>query len=269
MTNTKTPSARRFTNKRVFVSGGSQGIGEAISLAFAREGARVAINGRKKDKLDDLLPRLPKVTAGPHIECVGDVSDEQSVIDAIDKAFQEFGGLDVLICNAGIQIQSPSESISLADFGKVLSVNVTGVMLCVREVLRHWVKDGTKGSIVINSSVHQIIPKPGFLGYSASKGAIGNMVRTWALEYASRNIRVNAVSPGAIVTPMNDAWVKDPEKYKAISEHIPMRRPGESSEIAEPTLFLASDQASYITGQTLFIDGGMTLYADFEKNRTS
>ncbi len=262
-------NTQRFAGKRVFVSGGSQGIGEAISLAFAREGARVAINGRKKDKLDELLPRLPKVEAGPHIECVADVSQEDAIIEAIDKTFRELSGLDVLICNAGIQVQSPSESLSLADFEKVLSVNVTGVMLCAREVLRHWVKDGTKGSIVINSSVHQIIPKPGFLGYSASKGAIGNMVRTWALEYASRGIRVNAVAPGAIVTPINDAWVKDPKKYKAVSEHIPMRRPGESDEIAEPTLFLASDQASYVTGQTLYIDGGMTLYADFEKNWTS
>ncbi|GBR06660.1 glucose 1-dehydrogenase [Acetobacter oeni] len=265
---TSTPS-QRFAGKRVFVSGGSQGIGEAISLAFAREGARVAINGRKKEKLDALLPRLAKVAAGPHIACAGDVSDETAVTEAIDKAFQDLGGLDILVCNAGIQIKSPSEAISLADFEKVLSVNVTGVMLCVREVLKHWVRNGTKGNIVVDSSVHQIIPKPAFLGYSASKGAIGNMVRTWALEYASRGIRVNAVAPGAIVTPINDSWIHDPEKYKAVSEHIPMRRPGQPDEIAEPTLFLASDQASYITGQTLFIDGGMTLYADFEKNWAS
>lgn len=259
-------STKRFAGKKVFVSGGSQGIGEAISLAFAQEGARVAVNGRKKEKLDEFLPSLPPVPEGAHLACPADVSDEKAVCSAVAQAFREFGGLDILVCNAGILMESPSEDIPLEDFMKVMNVNVTGVMLCVREVLRHWVKDGTKGSIVINSSVHQLIPKPAFLGYSASKGAVGNMVRTWALEYASRGIRVNGVAPGAILTPMNDGWANDPDKYKAVSSHIPMGRPGESDEIAEPVLFLASDQASYITGQTLYIDGGLTLYADFTKN---
>lgn len=263
------PSRQRFAGKRVFISGGSQGIGEAIATAFAREGARVAINARKKEKLDDTLSRLPPVDGGPHVACVADVSDEKALGAAIDKAFTTLGGLDILVCNAGIQFNTPSEDITADEFLKVMNVNVTGVMFCVRDVVKRWLADGTAGSIVINSSVHQIIPKPGFLSYSASKGAIGNMVRTWALEYASRNIRVNAVAPGAIVTPINEDWVSDPEKYKAVCAHIPMGRPGKSEEIAAPTLFLASEDATYMTGQTLFIDGGLTLYADFAKNWSS
>lgn len=264
-----TLSSRQFENKRVFISGGSQGIGQALSHAFAREGARVAVNGRHKEKLDAFLPTLPAVSSGLHLSSPADVADEQSVINAIDQTFHEFGGLDVLVCNAGILSESPSEDVTYEDFMKVMNVNVTGVMFCVREVLKRWLNNCTKGSIVINSSVHQIIPKPAFLAYSASKGAVGNMVRTWGLEYASRGIRVNGVAPGAILTPMNDAWMNDPEKYEAVSSHIPMGRPGKPEEIAEPVLFLASDLASYITGQTLYIDGGLTLYADFAKNWSS
>ncbi|NHN91166.1 SDR family NAD(P)-dependent oxidoreductase [Acetobacter sicerae] len=264
-----TPAAKHFENKKVFVSGGSQGIGQAISHAFAREGARVAVNGRHKEKLDAFLPSLPTVSSGPHLSCPADVVDEQAVIDAIDQAFREFGDLDVLVCNAGILSESPSEDVTHDDFMKVMNVNVTGVMFCVREVLKRWLSTGKKGSIIINSSVHQIIPKPAFLAYSASKGAVGNMVKTWGLEYAARGIRVNGVAPGAILTPMNDTWANDPEKYEAVSSHIPMGRPGEPDEIAEPVLFLASEKASYITGQTLYIDGGLTLYADFSKNWSS
>ncbi|MCH4090002.1 SDR family NAD(P)-dependent oxidoreductase [Acetobacter sp.] len=263
------PYEKQFENRKVFVSGGTQGIGEAIARAFARQGARVAVNGRNRDKLAAFLPTLPAVTSGPHLSCPADVASEEEVISAIDRVFREFGGLDVLVCNAGILSESPSEDVTHDDFMNVMNVNVTGVMFCVREVLKRWLNTGFRGSIVINSSVHQIIPKPAFLAYSASKGAVGNMIRTWGLEYASRGIRINGVAPGAIITPMNDAWVNDPGKYRAVSSHIPMKRPGKADEIAEPVLFLASEKASYITGQTLYVDGGLTLYADFAENWSS
>jgi len=179
------------------------------------------------------------------------------------------GGLDVLVCNAGYQIASPSEDIKLEDFEGVMAVNVTGVMLPCREAIKYWLENGIQGAIIVNSSVHQIIPKPHYLGYSASKGAVGNIVRTLALEYASRGIRVNAVAPGAIVTPINMSWINDPVQYKNVSDHIPMKRPGEGREIADAVTFLAAEDSTYITGQTLYVDGGLTLYGDFEKNWSS
>lgn len=259
----------RFKGQKILVTGASQGIGEAIALYFASEGARVALNGRKEDKLVAVRDKLPKVPEGAHIIAAGDISDEKTVKALVTKSVNEMGGLDILICNAGYQIPAPSEDIRLDDFAGVLSVNVTGVMLPCREVLNYWLKNKIKGRIVVNSSVHQIIPKPGYLGYSASKGAVGNIVRTLALEYASRGIRVNAVAPGAIVTPINESWVNDPEQYAAVASHIPMKRPGESEEIAASVAFLSAEESSYITGQTLYVDGGLTLFGDFEKNWSS
>lgn len=259
----------RFKGKKILITGASQGIGEAIALYFAQSGAQVALNGRKEEKLLEVRAKLPQPENGAHVIATGDISKEEDVNRLVDHAITEMGGLDVLVCNAGYQIPSPSEEISLDDFNGVLSVNVAGVMLPCRAVLRYWLKHHIHGTIIVNSSVHQIIPKPGYLGYSASKGAVGNIVKTLALEYASRHIRVNAVAPGAIVTPINDSWVNDPEQYKAVANHIPMKRPGESSEIASVVAFLASDESSYITGQTFYVDGGLTLYGDFEKNWSS
>lgn len=264
-----TTSSKRFAGQKVLITGASQGIGEAAAQYFARHGAQVAINGRKEDKLRTVLETLPKVAGGEHVIAAGDISSEEAVENVFQKSIEGMGGLDILICNAGYQIPSPSEDVKLADFEGVMAVNVTGVMLCCRAALRYWLKTGVKGRTVVNSSVHQLIPKPHYLGYSASKGAVGNIVRTLALEYASRGIRFNIVAPGAIVTPINDAWVNDPKQYEAVASHIPMKRPGNSDEIATAMGFLASEESSYITGQTLYVDGGLTLYGDFEHNWSS
>jgi len=259
----------RFASKTVLVTGASQGIGESIATRFASEGARVALNGRKEDKLREVLGKMPKVAAGDHPIAVGDMAQEADVDRVMRESIETMNGLDVLVCNAGFQISCPSEDISLKDFNAVMAVNVTGVVLCARAALKYWRENDKTGTIIVNSSVHQQIPKPHYLGYSASKGAVGNIVRTLALEYARHGIRVNAVAPGAIVTPINDSWVKDPKQYEAVASHIPMKRPGESREISDAVTFLASEEASYITGQTIFVDGGMTLYADFENNWSS
>ncbi|UMM63286.1 SDR family oxidoreductase [Aristophania vespae] len=259
----------RFKGQKVLITGSSQGIGEAIAHFFAKEGARVALNARQEDKLLALRKKLAKVPEGEHVIAAGDISKEKDVEALFAKAIKELGGLDIIINNAGFLINAPSDEMTLSDFESVMAVNVTGVMLSSRYALQYWLKHNVKGRIVVTSSVHETIPKPGYLGYSASKGAVGNMVRTLALEYASRGIRVNSVAPGAIVTPMNDAWTKDPEQYKAVSDHIPMKRPGNSDEIAAAVAFLASEESSYITGQTLYVDGGLTLYGDFEKNWSS
>ncbi|GBQ86004.1 NAD/NADP-dependent glucose 1-dehydrogenase [Gluconacetobacter johannae DSM 13595] len=259
----------RFAGRRVFLTGGGQGIGAATARAFACEGARIALNDLSPETLRQTMAGLPPVGAGPHLARPGDIAREETVDDLVGTAIAEMGGLDIVVCNAGIQIPSPSEAVTTEDFAKVLAVNVTGVMLCVRAALHHWLNAGAPGIVVVTSSVHQVIPKPGYLGYAASKGAIGNMVRTWALEYAARGIRVNAVAPGAIETPMNRAWIDDPRGRAAVSRHIPMRRPGGAGEVADAILFLSSDQASYVTGQTLFVDGGLTLYGDFQENWAS
>jgi glucose 1-dehydrogenase len=195
----------------------------------------------------------------------GDVSKEEDVVRMIDETVQGLGGLDVLVNNAGIQISRPSHELSQADFEKVLAVNLRGAFLCAREAIKRFLEAGKGGSIVNVSSVHQLIPKPNYLGYSVSKGGMQNLTRTLALEYGGENIRVNGIGPGATVTPINRAWVDDPEKAAMVTSHIPLGRAGTADEMGGVACFLASDDAAYITGQTIFVDGGLTLFADFRE----
>jgi glucose 1-dehydrogenase len=175
----------------------------------------------------------------------------------------EFGHVDFLINNAGIQIAQDSDMLDATAFDRVLSVNLRGAFLCAREQVRQLLADERSGAIVNVSSVHQLIPKPKFLGYSVSKGGMQNLTRTLALEYAGRGIRVNGIGPGATVTPINRAWIDDPVKRELVTAHIPMGRAGDAEEMAATAAFLLSDEAAYITGQTIFVDGGLTLFADF------
>jgi glucose 1-dehydrogenase len=177
--------------------------------------------------------------------------------------------LDCLVNNAAFQKESPSEALDVEPYRRMLDVNLTGAVLCAQHALAHFVARGGGGNIINCSSVHQIIPKPGYLAYSISKGAMANLTRTLALEFAGRGIRVNAVGPGAIDTPMNAAWTGDPAKRAAVEAHIPLGRPGTADEIATVFAFLASDDASYITGQTIFACGGLTLFGEFRDNWAS
>src|SRR3954452_7997357 len=256
--------------KNVLVTGGSSGIGQAIAVRFAEYGANVAINYlRAPEEAKDTEDQVHACTArvaqmGVRDVLVGgDVSDEADVVRMVAEAIEGLGGLDIVVNNAGIQISRPSHELSSADFDRVLAVNLRGSFLCARQAIRHFLAEERGGSIVNVSSVHQLIPKPGYLGYSAGKGAMQNLTRTLALEYAGRGIRVNGVGPGATVTPINRAWIDDPVKRRQVEEHIPMRRAGDASEMAGVTCFLASDLAAYITGQTIFVDGGLTLFPSF------
>src|SRR3954453_8756914 len=256
--------------KNVLVTGGSSGIGQAIAVRFAEYGANVAINYLRRpeeaaDTTDQVHACVRQVQQHGVRDIVvgGDVSDGEAVEAMVGAAIEGLGGLDILVNNAGIQISRPSHELSSADFDRVLAVNLRGSFLCAREALRHFLADGRGGSIVNVSSVHQLIPKPNYLGYSASKGAMQNLTRTLALEYAAQGIRVNGVGPGATVTPINRAWIDDPVKRAQVEEHIPMRRAGDADEMAGVTCFLASDLAAYITGQTIFVDGGLTLFPSF------
>jgi glucose 1-dehydrogenase len=255
--------------KNVLVTGGTSGIGQAIAVRFAEEGANVAINYRSKPEeakeTDDQVHVCLKKVKQMGVKDVlvqGDVSKEDDVVRMVNETVEKLGGLDILVNNAGIQISKPTEELSSADFDKVLNVNLRGAFLCAREAIKHFLSNGG-GSIINISSVHQIIPKPKYLGYSVSKGGMQNLTHTLALEYADKGIRVNGIGPGATITPINRAWVDDPVKSKQVTSHIPMRRAGTSEEMAAVAAFLASDDAAYITGQTLFVDGGLTLFADF------
>jgi glucose 1-dehydrogenase len=256
--------------KNALVTGGSSGIGQAIAVRLAQYGANVAINYLSRpEEAEDTEEQVHACTAAVRQEGVrdvpvkGDVSKEDDVVEMFAAAVDGLGGLDVLVNNAGIQISRPSEELSSADFDKVLAVNLRGAFLCAREAIRHFLAERKPGSIVNVSSVHQLVPKPDYLGYSTSKGGMQNLTRTLALEFAGRGIRVNSIGPGATVTPINRAWIDDPEKRAQVEEHIPMRRAGTADEMGAVTAFLASDDAAYITGQTIFVDGGLTLFPSF------
>ena len=266
----RTKGLRGIEGKNVLVTGGSSGIGQAIAVRFAEYGANVAINYlRQPEEAADTEEQVQACVGKVQRHGVkdvlvrGDVSNEDDVVRMVAEAVEGLGGIDILVNNAGIQISRPTEELSSEDFDRVLAVNLRGAFMCAREAIRHFLPEHKPGSIINVSSVHQLIPKPGYLGYSASKGGMQNLTRTLALEYAGRGIRVNGVGPGATVTPINRAWIDDPEKRRQVEEHIPMQRAGDADEMAGVTAFLASDDAAYITGQTIFVDGGLTLYPSF------
>jgi glucose 1-dehydrogenase len=259
----------RFLGKNILITGASSGIGEAIAIRFAQEGGNVAINynsGADRAEAVAVKCQAAAKEAGQNVRAFtvkADVADEKEVKRMFADTIRELGSLDVLINNSGIQKPSPSDEIDMADYDKVIGVNLRGAFMCAREAIHHFLSRKAPGSVVFNSSVHEIIPKPLYAPYSISKGGMENMTKTLALEYADRHIRVNAVGPGAIVTPINMAWINDPKAKAEVESHIPMGRAGTSEEIAGVFAFIASDDASYITGQTLFACGGLTLYPEF------
>ena len=259
----------RLSGRFALVTGATRGIGRAIAERFAREGATVAINhrGEPGDALEAV--RAAGSPALQHRLAQGDVSSRADIERMIDETVAAFGRLDIMVNNAGIQVEAPSETADPDTLEQILRVNLLGAAYGSQAAIRHFLSRPGGGVVLNNSSVHEIIPKPGFLAYSLSKGGMGNLTRTLALEYADRGIRVNGVGPGATLTDMNDAWRNDPQARAGVERHIPMRRAATAEEIAAVFAFLASDDASYVTGQTIYADGGLTLYGDFKENWAS
>ena len=260
----------RLIGKNVLITGASSGIGEAIAIRFAEEGASVAINyysgedrAREVKTKAEKAARAAQHTGTKLMTVKGDVADEAQVKQMFSQVLKKFGSLDILINNSGIQKPASSEAVEMSDFDRIVGVNLRGAFMCCREAISHFLSRKAPGVIVNNSSVHEIIPKPKYVPYSISKGGMENMTKSLALEYADRGIRVNAVGPGAIITPINNAWIHDPKAKSEVESHIPMGRAGTSEEMAAVFAFLASDDSSYITGQTLFACGGLTLYPEF------
>ncbi|MEJ6483451.1 glucose 1-dehydrogenase [Nostoc punctiforme UO1] len=260
--------------KNVLITGATSGIGQAIAIRLAQEGCNIAINYRKSPEAAVDTEEMALQKACGNIEncgvksllLQGDVSQESDIIEMVNTVVKEFGSLDILINNAGIQIESPSHEVTTADFDRVIAVNLRGVYLCARETIKHLLSLNRSGVIINISSVHEIIPRPMYISYSISKGGMENLTKTLALEYANRGIRVNAIVPAATITPINQDWIDNPEKKAIVESYIPMGRAGSSEEMAAAAAFLASDEAAYITEQTLFVDGGLTLYADFRES---
>ena len=257
--------------QHAIVTGASSGIGKAIAIALGHAGAAVVVNyvsGPDDAEAVAVEIRRCGATAITHR---ADISKEDEVRAMFDRARAEFGTVDILVNNAGIQQDAAFDELTLAQWQRVLDVNLTGQFLCAREAVREFKRRGVRqeiscaaGKIICVSSVHEVIPWAGHVNYAASKGGVMLMMKSIAQEVAPWRIRVNSIGPGAIRTPINtEAWGTR-AAYLALLKLIPYQRIGESDEIGRAAVWLASDESDYVTGITLFVDGGMTLYPGFE-----
>jgi glucose 1-dehydrogenase len=266
----------RLEGRFALVTGGSRGIGRAIAERFAADGAIVAINHYQDgDAAAEALEAVREIdarhdrTGRPHRVVEADIGSPTAIKEMLDGVIDDWKRLDILINNAGIQAATPGDGFDHETFERIIAVNLTGQAYCAEAAIRHFLQRAGGGVIINTTSAHEVIPKPGFLAYSISKGGLGSLTRTLALEFADRGIRVNAVGPGAVMTSMNDGWRHNPVQKANVESHIPMGRAAESDEIAAVYAFLASDDAVYVNGQTIYACGGITLYGDFKQNWAS
>ena len=263
-------NAYSLAGSSALVTGGNSGIGKACSLALAKAGAAVAINYVTDADIAQQMAGEIAAAGGKALAVAGDVGREAEVKAMFNRVQAEFGGLDILINNAGIQRDSPLVDMTLQQWTAVIETNLTGQFLCAREAARLFIGRGldpkrspAAGKIICMSSVHQQIPWSGHVNYAASKGGVAMLVKTLAQELAPQRIRVNAVAPGAIQTPINRAAWSDPERREKMLRLVPYGRIGTPGDVAEAVLWLASDLSDYVTGATLVVDVGMLLYPGF------
>lgn len=256
--------------QKALVTGANSGIGEAVAIALGEAGADVVVNYRSHpETAEAVVDKIKsfKVNAYAH---QADVSKEDEVIAMIRKMCQEFGTIDILVSNAGLQMDAPLTEMTLEKWNTVIGVNLTGQFLCAREAIKEFLRRGVKediscaaGKVICMSSVHEIVPWAGHANYAASKGGIHMMMQSMAQEFAPYRVRVNSIGPGAIRTPINKGAWETKEAYEDLMTLIPYNRIGEPEDIAQAAVWLASDHADYINGITLFVDGGMTLFPGF------
>lgn len=264
------PVLKLLAGQKALVTGASSGIGKAIAIALGEAGADVAVNYGHDREGGESAADLAKRCGSRVLVVQADVSQEDDVQAMFRQVIGEFGTVDIMVSNAGIQKDAALTDMTLDQWNKVIGVNLTGQFLCAREAVREFRRRGVRkevscaaGKIICISSVHDVIPWAGHVNYAASKGGIAMMMKSIAQEVAPYRIRVNAISPGAIRTPINEPAWSTREAYEALLKLIPYQRIGEPDDIGRVAAWLASDQADYITGATLYVDGGMTLYPGF------
>lgn len=265
------PPRRLLEGQKALVTGASTGIGRAIAAALGAAGAEVAVNYRDQRERAEVVVREIERAGSRAFAVRADVSRQVQVRRMFRAVRERFGTLDILVNNAGVQKDAPFDRMRLSDWRKVIDVNLTGAFLCSREAVRAFKRQGVRpevscaaGKILAVSSVHEVIPWAGHVNYAASKAGLSMLVKSLAQEAAARRIRVNAVAPGAVRTAINEAAWKTPAAYRELMKLIPYNRIGEADEIGRAAVWLVSDEADYVNGATLFVDGGMTLYPGFE-----
>ncbi|MEO5810788.1 MAG: SDR family oxidoreductase [Rhodanobacter sp.] len=256
--------------QKAIVTGANSGIGRGVALALGEAGADVAVNYIVGDDAAQAVVDQIKGFGVNAIKIKADVSDEDQVAAMFKQVIEAFGTVDILVANAGLQRDAAFTEMTLAEWNKVIGVNLTGQFLCAREAVREFSRRGVvpevscaAGKIICMSSVHQEIPWGGHVNYASSKGGIKQLMESLAQEVAPLKIRVNAIAPGAIRTPINTSAWNTPDAYAALMTLVPYGRIGEPEDIARAAVWLASDQSDYVVGTTLFADGGMTLYPGF------
>ncbi|HJF67416.1 glucose 1-dehydrogenase [Staphylococcus kloosii] len=252
-------------NKVVVITGAGSGLGKAFSEEFGKLKAKVVMNYLSEKHLDDVNETIKLIedAGGQAIKVQGDVSVEDDVNNLVQTAVKEFGTLDVMINNAGFEKPIPSHEMSVSEWQKVIDINLTGAFMGAKAAVNQFLKEDKKGVILNTSSVHDTIPWPNYVNYAASKGGLKLMMETMSMEYAQYGIRINNISPGAIVTEHTREKFSDPTTRAETLEMIPAKEIGEAHQVANVALFLASDFSDYIHGTTIYVDGGMTNYPAF------
>jgi glucose 1-dehydrogenase len=263
-------SYQPLLGQKALVTGSSSGIGAGVALELARAGADVVVNYSSSlpgaQKVVDEITALGRKT----YPVQGDVSKEEDVNRMFDEMLSKWGTIDILVNNAGLQQDAPFVDMTLAQWNKVIGINLTGMFLCAQRAVKEFIRRGTPpegtralGKIINMSSVHEIIPWAGHANYASSKGGVRMFTQTLSQELAPQGIRINAIGPGAIATPINRPAWETPEALASLLKLIPYKRVGQAIDIGKAAVWLASDDSDYVNGQTLFVDGGMTLFPEF------